>query len=195
MILKKVEQSGKHKGYAMDSRKISTYQTILEHFKCLQVDIDYSRYLTAKSDCTILIENKQIFSHWQEQAKTIIAALHQESLTLHDTVDQDKDYKIPLNTLETTIEELIHLHTEITKSCAHQAGLMEGRYLIEHATGKYLDQISQHINEFRYLLNQLIFDYDGSHPQQQNTPRLPHLLLTITDEIEMNAFNDWLCKK
>ncbi|MEE9303599.1 MAG: hypothetical protein V3U84_07410 [Thiotrichaceae bacterium] len=179
----------------MQSEKLPIYQTILEHFKSLQADIDYSRYLTEKPDCTILIENKNIFVHWLEQTKTIISAIHQESLILHDAVNQDESPQAPLNTLETTIEELIHLHTEITVSCAHESGLMEGRYLIEHATGQYLDQISQHINEFRYQLNQLIFSVNGSHAEQQNTPALPSLLLTITDEIEMDAFNDWLLKK
>ncbi len=170
----------------MKSEKIQTYQTILEHFKCLQVDIDYSRFLTGKSDCTTIIEDKQSFIDWSKQVETIIATIHSVSLTLHEAVNNDNDYEKPLDALETAVDELINLHTEITASCAHESGLMEGRYLIEHATGQYLDQISLHINEFRYQLNQLLFNCEES------PPTLPNLLLTITEEIEISAFNDWL---
>ncbi len=172
----------------MKSKNISIYQTILEHFKCLQVDIDYSRFLTGKSDCTTIIEDKQSFIHWSEKIKTFITIIHKASLTLHEAVEQDNDYNKPLDELENIIEELIHLHTEITASCAHDSDLMEGRYLIEHATGQYLDQISLHINELRYQLNQLIFNCE------EDQPTLPNLLLTITEEIEIHAFNDWLSK-
>ncbi len=176
----------------MESNTISTYQNILEQFKHLQVDIDYSRYLTNKSNCVIIIDGKQNFTHWCEQLKKNINAIHRTSLDLDDAISQESNHDEPLDQLEIAIDELIQLHTEITESCAHDSDLMEGRYLIEHAIGSYLDQISLHINEFRYQLNQLVFDCDDDCKSQQGKLATPVIPIALTEEIEMKAFMRWL---
>jgi hypothetical protein len=173
----------------MKSVTIKNYQNVLQQFKLLQVEIDYSRYLTDKTDCTIIVENKQSFAQWAEQLATIVNSIQQSSLILDEAINQDKEHEKILDELDTAIDELIQLHMEIISSCAHKTGLMEGRYLIEHVVGHYLDQVSLHINEFRYQLNRMVFNITGENADEKTPLPLP---LVLNAEVEIAAFNQWI---
>ena len=173
----------------MDTKTIHAHQEILEQFKEQQVDIEYSRFLSDKSEYTIVIENKQHFVHWSQMLEKTLSTIHQSTFALDKVIEQDKEHEVLLGKLEAAIDELIHLQTEITASCAHKSDLMEGRYLIDHAVGGYLDQLNQHINEYRYQLNQLLFICN-----EDKTEKPVSLPLTFKKEVEAKAFDHWLSR-
>ncbi len=173
----------------METKTLLIHQKALEQFKLLQVDIEYSRFLSGKSECTLVIVGKQSFTQWSELLQKTLATIQQSSLALDEAIDQDLDHEDLLSELDTAIDELIHLQREITASCAHKTGLMEGRYLLDHAVGYYLDQICLHINEYRYQLNQLVFNCN-----EDKTEKPLPLSLVFKKEVEIKAFNRWLSR-
>ena len=177
----------------METTTLHAHQEILEQFKLRQIEIEASRFLSEKSECTIIIENKQHFVEWSELLEKTVIAIQQSSSALEAVVDQGKNHEDLLDRLDTALDDLIHLQSEITVSCSHNTDLMEGRYLMDHAVGYYLDQISLHINEYRYLLNQRLFNCHEDTTEKWLALTLP-LPIMFKKEVEITAFNCWLSK-
>ncbi len=172
----------------MDTKRLHIHQNILEQFKLLQVDIEYSRFLSDKSECTLVIENKEYFLQWLKCLEETLITIEESSSCLDKAVKRGKDHEDILSRLDTAIDNLVHLQMEITASCAHETSLMEGRYLLDHAVGSCLDQLSVYINEYRYQLNQLIFNCSLEDTIEESLP----LSLTFRREVETEAFHRWL---
>lgn len=172
----------------METERLHIHQNILEQFKLLQVDIEYSRFLSEKSECTLVIESKQCFLQWSELLKKTLFSIEQSSSSLDKAVQQGKNHEDLLSRLDAAIDDLVHLQIEITASCAHETSLMEGRYLLDYAVGSCLDQLSFSINEYRYQLNQLIFNCNKEDSIEEPLP----LSLTFKKEVETEAFLRWL---
>ncbi len=172
----------------MHTTNLKTYQQLLQQLKHCQSEIDYTRYLDNKKDYRWVIEKHARLQDWHIQLQQNIADIKSHSQALQDAVTQHASHTASLQALEFSIDQLIELHTEIARSYAHQANLMEGRYLILHAAGACLDQISLQINEFRYQLGQYLF---ACNKQNQTEDIELSVVFTLAVETEMAAFQEW----